>query len=167
MVTTADRVNLATDVYNDSGAPAGWIRLENRPDPNTGFFGAVYQNAAGDIVAAIRGMNPFSPNDVQAVEQVKLGQKPDQFDSGLSFYEYVQANFGGNVSYTGHSLGGAIVAYIISKGQEKVSGTIVWGSDITCGACMGRPLRAVSADIVYHVSNLECGLRVLLLREAV
>src|SRR5262245_26536339 len=111
MVTTSDLANLSANVYQNSGAPTGWTRVVDfsRPD---GFYGAVYQNSQGDTVAAIRGMQLTSSSDVATVAQVKLGEKPLAFDSAIQFYDFIQEGYGGDVTYTGHSLGGAEVDYI-------------------------------------------------------
>ncbi|NOS81439.1 MAG: hypothetical protein HOP32_07660 [Nitrospira sp.] len=53
MATTGDLANLSNDVYNLSGAPTGWTRVDSFTRP-TGFFGAVYQNTNGEIFAATR-----------------------------------------------------------------------------------------------------------------
>lgn len=57
MATTGDLANLSNDVYNASGAPTGWTRLE--PFSGSGeLFGAVYRNTNGEIFAVMRGMEP-------------------------------------------------------------------------------------------------------------
>ncbi|UVT17201.1 MAG: WD40 repeat domain-containing protein [Nitrospira sp.] len=74
MATTGELTNLSNDVYNPSGAPTGWTRINEFPG-NGGFYGAVYQNADGELFAAMRGMEK-SLLDVGVIAQVKLGLKP-------------------------------------------------------------------------------------------
>lgn len=57
MATTGDLTNLSNNVYNLSGAPPGWTRLDSIPGDG-GFFGAIYRNTNGEIFAVMRGMEP-------------------------------------------------------------------------------------------------------------
>ncbi len=79
MVTTDQYAALSADVYHDSGAPDGWTRLplEGR-NTETGFYGAAYQNAAGDVVIAFRGMERTDRGDRQAVAAIAGGEVPAQ-----------------------------------------------------------------------------------------
>ena len=134
MVTNADYVNLSADVYNNSGSPSGWTRRADFPDDSTGFYGAVYQrtnqDGSVDTVAAIRGMEITSPKDRASVGDVILSVTPPAFASALNFSNFVADNYGGGVPYTGHSLGGAEVDYIVA--QAGKSGDNVTG--VTFGA---------------------------------
>ncbi|UVT17204.1 MAG: putative Ig domain-containing protein [Nitrospira sp.] len=69
-------------------------------------------------------------HDVSTVAQVKLGQKPEAFNSALQFHQLVKNRFGGDVTYTGHSLGGAEVDYIAARAASE--GVTITG--VTFGA---------------------------------
>lgn len=129
MATTGDLANLSDDVCRDSGAPPGWTRIDSFSRP-TGFWGSVYRNANGELFAVMRGME-LSLLDVDAVNDIRRGIKPRAFDSALSFFNFVKDNYGTtNVTFVGHSLGGAMVDYI--SAVQAAQGTRITG--ITFGA---------------------------------
>jgi hypothetical protein len=129
MATTGDLANLSNDVYRDSGAPTGWTRLEPFSGSG-GFFGAVYQNANGEIFAVMRGMEA-SFLDAGAVGQVTLGIKPPAFGEASRFFGFVKGFYGNTVTFVGHSLGGAMVDYIRVVGSRLV---IICCEDYRCAA---------------------------------
>lgn len=96
MVTTKDYADLSGDVYNGSGAPPGWTRVGVFTDVTRGFYGAVYQNADGELVAAIRGTELTDTHDLVSDFNVARGTRPDQFISAENFQQYVQSQFARN-----------------------------------------------------------------------
>ena len=131
MASNNDLTNLSAAVYTDYAATdigksidvdPIWKLAAFQSDPNTGFYGAIYQHNLGngqvETVAAIRGMELLS-QDAISVSQIRVGQKPGAFDSATGFYDYVKGNFGSNVTYTGHSEGGAEVGYIAAVAASR------------------------------------------------
>jgi len=104
-----ERARLAADVYNDSGAPEGWERLEDIDNPDTGFHAAIYRSQIdGQVVVAYRGTNPTSLNDWwQGNIKQGLGLPSPQYSQAASVARQAQAKYG-NVEFTGHSLGGGL-----------------------------------------------------------
>ncbi|MBN2752690.1 MAG: hypothetical protein JXQ84_08270 [Rhodospirillaceae bacterium] len=75
MVAESELAKLSKDVYNDSGAPDGWERVKSYPNPDTGFFAALYFNpSTGEFVYAIRGTNSFFDGDITADRDLLMGQ---------------------------------------------------------------------------------------------
>ncbi|UVT17202.1 MAG: hypothetical protein H8K04_06550 [Nitrospira sp.] len=81
MVTSKELADPSAAVYTDYTSVdvgrtiaqnSNWTLVRAFPDPDTGFYGAVYRNAQGEMVAAIRGMELLL-QDVGTVAQVKLG----------------------------------------------------------------------------------------------
>lgn len=105
MVTVDQYAALSANVYQDAGAPDGWTRLELAARPTeTGFYAAAYQNAAGDIVIAFRGMERTDRGDRQAVAAIAMGEVPAQFPDAEAFYEQVSTTYGGTgapITFTG------------------------------------------------------------------
>lgn len=127
MVSNKDLADLSAAVYTnytfaDLNRPiannTSWTLANFISDSGTGFYGAVYQNPQGQTVAAIRGMELLT-QDAGTVAQLQFGIKPPAFNSALQFYTAVKAEFGTQVTYTGHSLGGAEVDYIAAKAASE------------------------------------------------
>ena len=119
MATVNEYAALSANAYNNSGAPAGWNRIQSSDPSTTGFSAAAYQRinsdgTHGEIVVAYRGMNPTEAGDVASVGQLYTGQKPAQYDEAATFYSAVRDAYGSQapVSLTGHSLGGALASLV-------------------------------------------------------
>ena len=106
-----ERARLAADVYNTSGAPEGWERLQNWEDPNTGFYAAAYRSQIdGQVVVAYRGTEPTTWQDwVWGNATQGVGLPSPQYAQAASVARQSQAQYG-NVQFTGHSLGGGLAA---------------------------------------------------------
>ena len=130
MVTTNQYAELSDNVYNDSGVPFGWAKL-NVPggiNPNSGFYASAYQNTAtGEIVIAIRGTQLNDAGDLAADAQIAAGRVPDQYQDAAAFYDTVRAQYGdsANIALTGHSLGGALASLLAAeKAADGVQATV-------------------------------------------
>jgi|SRR5579872_2313202 len=114
---------LASNVYEDSGAPPGYTRLSDDPsslpprlrnfpfhDPNSGFDAALYKNNdTGAMVIAYRGTEPTKLNDWGADLKQAAGFQSDQYDQSVKLAERVKATYPDeDVEITGHSLGGGL-----------------------------------------------------------
>lgn len=103
-----ERARLAADVYNDSGAPEGWVRRETF-DKWSGFYAAVYENkTTGETVLAYRGTNPTSARDwVLGNLAQGIGLPSPQYYQAASVARQMKAKYPG-LEFTGHSLGGGL-----------------------------------------------------------
>ena len=107
----SDRV---VTLINEPPLPNGWSRIGTRNDPETGFLGRTYKNAAGEIVIAYggttyeNGLQDFATGNIPAATGLKLAQ---QIIDAARFYLDVQAaNPTANVTFTGHSMGGGFAS---------------------------------------------------------
>ncbi len=110
--------------------PAPWKRLPIDPqiidDPFTGLRSHVYHNyGLKEAVIAFAGTHLFDRRDWEAIEDIALGRQPKQVQSARGVYnrviEYLeQTGIKARISFTGHSLGGALAQYmaIIVKGSS-------------------------------------------------
>ncbi len=119
----------------DTGAPrrntnANWIRV-NPSSLASGFYAATFQNTAtGEIVIAYRGTN--GPFDAVADVQLVAGQVPQQFNEAKAYYDAVAKQYGaGNVSVTGHSLGGAMASFVAASVGSATTATVFNAPGIT------------------------------------
>ncbi len=116
---------LANNVYQDSGAPPGYSRLDDDPsklppmlrDPHlfhdsaSGFDAALYKNKkTGTIVIAYRGTEKTHWNDWSTDFQQAAGKPTDQYDEATELASTVKASYPADqsVEITGHSLGGGL-----------------------------------------------------------
>ena len=110
-------LELSDSAYETSGAPAGWQRLNINEvngvplhDENTGFDAAVFRNQrTGETAIAFRGSeNPLRARNDWEDDALQLSnQVSPQLQQALTLSRAAAALFG-NVSFTGHSLGGAL-----------------------------------------------------------
>lgn len=118
---------LAADVYNDTGAPEGFVRLNDNPellkekfgiDPDiftdksgSGFAAALYQNEQdGSIVLAFRGTEFESVDDWLNNIQQGAGYDSAQYEQAIKVAQNIQNVLGDDFSITGHSLGGGLAS---------------------------------------------------------
>ena len=107
---SVESARLAADVYNESGAPEGWTRLQNWSDPS-GFFAAAYRSDIdGRIVVSYRGTEPTTWQDWGTNLIQGVGIPAQQHALAASVARQTRARYGESVEYTGHSLGGGLAA---------------------------------------------------------
>ena len=152
MVTTDQYAALSANVYQDAGAPDGWTRLQlDPPRTETGFYGAAYQNAAGEIVIAFRGMERTDRGDRQAVAAIARGEVPAQFAAAMDFYQQVLETYGSTgapITFTGHSLGGALAQMVV--GRNFLSSAVTFGAP---GALALFPKIGANPNGSYNITN--------------
>lgn len=120
MANILDLARLAQFAYEPQGkAPPGWIELE-RIEGRYGFRAVAYVGA-GETVVAFRGTNLSkadlggSAGDVAADAMLGIGMNTSHFGQAEDFVERLQAR--GQVTLTGHSLGGAIAQIVGNRGR--------------------------------------------------
>jgi len=161
MPTYLDYAALSALVYNDARGQKnklptpqveGWIELPlNSNSSITGFTAAAFQNTqTNEIVIAFKGTD--SGNIVQMAQDFVFGNTAAfggslQLYQAALFYEQVKAQYGSNISFTGHSLGG---------GLASVMG--VWfGKSATTFAQAPFELAAVNPLAIAKVGTLLAG----------
>ncbi|MEM6453754.1 MAG: hypothetical protein AAF772_01535, partial [Acidobacteriota bacterium] len=112
-----DRAALSADVYNDSGAPEGWTRLNDAGLPpelegltwndegpgGSGFNAALYQSDTGEVTLVFEGSGDaadWSNNIRQG-----LGLESRQYNQAIELAQQVHNVYGDDLTITGHSLG--------------------------------------------------------------
>ncbi len=152
MATVDQYAALSADVYQSTGAPDGWTRLPlDPPLTETGFYGAAYQNAAGEIVIAFRGTQPTDRGDRQAIAALVRGEVPAQFADAVRFHEQVSTTYGGTgapITFTGHSLGGVLAQLMV--GLNPLSSAVTFGAP---GALALFPGIGADPDGSYDITN--------------
>ncbi len=112
---------LSARVYNTSETneifvPTGWTELPQPVDNGfTGLYARAYRNnATGEIVIAFRGTNTTisegTLQDWATNLSAGLGIPNGQVAQAMQFYPSIKAQYGSNISFTGHSLGGGIAS---------------------------------------------------------
>jgi hypothetical protein len=124
MATTPDLAVLAQRVYstplasdpnpltrntelNRPAVPAGWDELEWHADNGTGFSYGVYQNGS-EIVISYAGTN--SGIDWASNGTNGLGLSSTQTTEAALAYLTAKQQYGSNITFTGHSLGGGLAS---------------------------------------------------------
>ncbi len=95
-------------------------------DPATGLRAHVYHNyGLKEVVIAFAGTHVFDKRDWEAIEDIARGRQPKQVRSAVALHARVvryleQTGIKARISFTGHSLGGALAQYmaIIEKGSS-------------------------------------------------
>lgn len=117
---------LAKDVYEDSGAPEGWARIDAADlppefkdivlnDPNTGFNAAVYRSDIdGSYRLVFRGSESDNVQDIldwTTNAQQGTGNGAAQYNQAIALaHAFAQAYGPDNVGIVGHSLGGGLAS---------------------------------------------------------
>ncbi|MCD6034633.1 MAG: hypothetical protein K0R63_374 [Rickettsiales bacterium] len=133
MVTAAEYAILSNEVYKDPvlnkpnkgyNLPKGWefFVASNTTNDSGGYFGAAFKKG-NEIVIVHRGTEPKTLIDFDDDAQIFIGNLPDQFASAQAFNTFVkqQASSGTTITYSGHSLGGALAE--LSAAQDNVKAT--------------------------------------------
>lgn len=119
---------LVSDVYNTSGAPPGWTRLNQADlppelrnatlhDPKSGFYADIYRsNIDGSYRLIMRGTemntwNQWNGNDwLWGNLSQGTGFESTQYTQAVELSRQFAEVYGGNGSIAGHSLGGGLAA---------------------------------------------------------
>jgi hypothetical protein len=121
MASTPDLALLALRVYATPGAiaplgdkefnrpavPAGWTELEWHADDGWGYSYGVYKNGS-EIVISYAGTNEGI--DWLANATNGLGVSSSQVTSAATAYLQAKQQYGGDITLTGHSLGGGLAS---------------------------------------------------------
>ncbi len=120
MTTTIDMALMALRVYSTKAAasgidkefnrpaiPTGWSELEWHVDQGDGFSYGVYRNGA-EIVVAYAGTNEGV--DWLSNVDIALGLGSTQVTKAAIAYLQARNQYGPNITFTGHSLGGGLAS---------------------------------------------------------
>jgi len=136
MVGTLENLIFSAKAYDDErsaklGLPLGWKELlldSKRMDvEETGFRGRVYHNeGAREIVIAFAGTNDLA--DMRSNAQILMRQLPEQRTNAENLFteaiKYIKANnITARISFTGHSLGGALAQLMVLTHKECTAET--------------------------------------------
>jgi hypothetical protein len=89
----------------------------------TGFRAHVYHNeSTGEVVIAYAGTHLADRGDLVAINDIASGRLPWQFRNAFELYDYVRLYIKNNgvrakISFTGHSLGGALAQYMAIRAK--------------------------------------------------
>ena len=106
---SANSYRVGRNPANIAALPPGATELGYFSDPTTGFEAAVY-DYAGKTVIAYTGTLPDSTADIGADVELGLGVPESQIEQAAEFYEAAKQTYGGDIIFTGHSLGGGLAA---------------------------------------------------------
>jgi hypothetical protein len=100
--------------------PVAPVYLDN---PVTGFRAHVYHNTATkEVVMAFAGSNLAERGDRSAIGEIIAGRMPVQVNDAVNIYDKVDTHMKSKriqaqISFTGHSLGGALAQYMAIAAQ--------------------------------------------------
>jgi hypothetical protein len=124
---------LSSAVYREGRREENWtpdapgaVRIPGMSlsDPITGFEATAYQYQ-GRVVIALAGTDPSRLNDWAANVMLFMGGSSAQLVLAAEFYEKVKAQYGSDITFTGHSLGGGVSVDGVDNDRISVQG----GSD--------------------------------------
>jgi len=163
----APYARMAQDSYQleNSGdlTPEGFQRIDVQDNTDSGMAAAAYYNAdSNELVIAYRGTEPTTTQDLAADAQLFRGKSNPQAEDANNYAERIQqmaAEQGldvDNITYTGHSLGGALATEVsalrqLTEGEENSA--IVFegpGSQKSLEQNLGRELSAQELDQVQE-----------------
>jgi pimeloyl-ACP methyl ester carboxylesterase len=141
-VSALDLAYLAWDVYEATiqrdTADRGWLRHSSpysheSTSRNAGFYGCLYQKRnTSEFVVAFRGTEPTDLRDLAADAAIAQGEIPRaqaRLAERLVRDALVQ-HPRGSFTLTGHSLGGGLVQYVLSRIREQLPGATFNSADI-------------------------------------
>jgi len=105
------------------------IKVQYLDDSMTGFRAHVYHNAAAkEVVIAFAGSNLAERGDLSAIGEIFAGREPEQFNNAFATYNAVVRHLTlerikAQISFTGHSLGGALAQYMAIAVQGRPAET--------------------------------------------
>ena len=95
---------------NQFPIPQGWTDLQEHEEHPSGFEASAYFNGS-EIVISYAGTYPTSPMDWMANSTLGAGVPGvDQLLEAAQYYLSIRAQYGNNISFTGHSLGGGLAS---------------------------------------------------------
>ncbi|MEW6134001.1 MAG: Mbeg1-like protein [Pseudomonadota bacterium] len=104
---------LSSAAYGKGALPMGWQLIQASPPSDTGFSAiAVRNNATGEIVIAYRGTDDGTDVSGNWLQLALQNEVPQQYEEARAFYLRVRDTYGGNITLTGHSLGGALAQLV-------------------------------------------------------
>ena len=123
MITSQEARILATASYasyDTDPTVGGYTTVKTFNDPNTGFQAAVFQKPdTGEYIVAFTGTQPQTGQD--PVADVALGCTQWNQDNRSEVFNYLQGLDATNISFTGHSLGGALAQYAAYDYLDRTS----------------------------------------------
>lgn len=127
-------------------------------NPVTGFRAHVYHNEGKkEVVIAFAGTHFPDRHDREACRDIFMGRRPKQFDDARILYYAVDGYMRGQgiqaqISFTGHSLGGALAQYMAIEAQERGCPAISFGGPGILGA-LGDLRSKYNSGYSYPVVN--------------
>ncbi|MFZ5474280.1 MAG: Mbeg1-like protein, partial [Pseudomonadota bacterium] len=115
---------LSSAAYGKGAVPIGWTLLATpkdllQPPPTSGFDAiAVRNNATGEIVIAYRGTDDGKDIAGNWLQLALQNEVPKQLPEAGAFYQRVRDTYGGNITLTGHSLGGALAQLVAALAKS-------------------------------------------------
>lgn len=97
----------AASPLNSPTFSSPWTILKDRTDGTAGFAYAVFSGPGGEIVISFRGTDSVWSGD--ALANIGFSYSQDRQAAAITT-QYINQYGAGNVSFTGHSLGGGIAA---------------------------------------------------------
>jgi pimeloyl-ACP methyl ester carboxylesterase len=144
--------------------PPGWTRIGIRREhlnvESTGFRAHVYYHEGlKEIVIAFGGTHMMDRGDWSADWAIANGQLPRQYYNAINVYQRVldyieQEGIQAQITFTGHSLGGALAQYmaIDARGCQAITFGAPGILD-ALGALRGKYARGYSYAVVNHVAR--------------
>jgi hypothetical protein len=136
--------------------PIDAVYLDN---PRTGFRAHVYHNeTTKEVVIAFGGTHMTDVGDLSADVEIYNGQLPRQFYDARDLYREVLLFLGkshkqAQISFTGHSLGGALAQYMAIEAQGCPAATFgAPGILDALGILRGKYNHGYSYPVVNHVA---------------